>query len=135
MAGCRNSVNQICKDLNDILFLSIPCLPKIPPVVLALGAPSRKGLNKKLISSRIISRFSQIGIPNGADASGKQNVMEAFAALMVEEIIDAICFEARVDIAFKPFGINFMGTGGNAGGPIVVKGANTDFASTNGTVG
>jgi hypothetical protein len=135
MAGCRNSVNQICKDLNDILHLAIPCLPKIPPVLLALGAPSRKGLNKKLIASKIISRFSEVGIPNGPDAAGNANVMEAFAALVVEEIIDAICFDARVDISFRPQGIMFVGTGGNAGGPVVVQGFNPSFASTNGTVG
>jgi len=135
MAGCRNSVNQICKDLNDILHLAIPCLPKIPAVVLALGAPSRKGLNKKMISSKIISRFSEVGIPNGADAAGNQNVMEAYTALVVDEIIDAICYDARVDVAFKPMAITIMGTGGNAGGPVVVQGYNTSFASTNGTVG
>ena len=134
MATCRNSVNKICNDLNDILRLAIPCLPKIPPVMLALGAPSRKGLNKKLISSKIISRFSEIGIPNGPDAAGDQNVMEAYTALVVEEIVDAMCYDARVDVAFKPMGITVMGTGGNSGGPVVIQGYNTSFACTNGTI-
>jgi hypothetical protein len=134
MAACRNSINSICNDLNDILYLAIPCLPKIPSINLALGSPSRKGLNKKLITSKIISRFSEVGIPNGPDASGKQNSMEAYTALLVEEIVDAICYDSKVEVAFKPMDITVMGTGGNAGGPVVVNGYNISYASTTGTV-
>jgi len=121
MAGCRNSVNQICDDLGKMLKLAIPCFPKIPPYLEAFGASSRKGLDKKLIASRIISRFSQIGLMNGPDRAGNQNVMEAFAALIVDEIIDAICFEARVTVGLQPMSVQGTGTGGNAGGPIVVN--------------
>jgi len=134
MAGCRNSVNNICNDLNKILWLNIPCLPKLPPVVISMGAEARKGLNKKLIAARVIARFPEVGIPNGPDAAGNQNVMEAYTAMLVEEIVDAIVFEAIAETECKPFSINIQAQGGNAGGPILVTGFNTSFFKVQGII-
>jgi hypothetical protein len=134
MAGCRNSVNSICDELNKILWLAIPCLPKTPPVLIALGANARKGLNKKIIAARIIARFPEVGIPNGADEAGNQNVMEAYTALVVEELIDAIVFEAIVETESRPYSIPMLANGGNAGGPITVIGFNTTFVQSGGIV-
>lgn len=91
-------------------------LPKI------LAAKARPGLSSDILSSAIISRFPEAGIPNGPLIGGATNVMENLIKIMCEEIVDAIQNEMRVDIALDP-GATVSAAGGNAGGPVVVVGS------------
>jgi hypothetical protein len=54
------------------------------------------GLNSDIISSSIISRFEEIGLPIGPLENGKPNVMEHFTQVLIEEIVDTILFANRV---------------------------------------
>lgn len=96
-------------------------LPKlsIPQMLLAKGRP---GLSSEILSSSIISRFPEAGIPTGPLVGGATNVMENFVKIMCEEIVDAIQSDMRVDVVTDA-GATVTASGGNAGGPVVCVGA------------
>lgn len=96
-------------------------LPKlsIPQMLLAKGRP---GLSAEILSSSIISRFPEVGIPNGPLVGGATNVMENLIKVVCEEWVDAIQSDMRVDIVTDA-GATVTASGGNAGGPVVCVGA------------
>jgi hypothetical protein len=87
-----------------------------------LTAKARPGLSSEILASSIISRFPEIGIPNGPLVGGTTNTMENFVRVLCEEIIDSVQNDMRVDIALDP-GATLTAAGGNAGGPVTVVGA------------
>jgi hypothetical protein len=96
-------------------------LPKlsIPQMILAKGRP---GLSAEILSSSVISRFPEAGIPTGPLVGGATNVMENYTKILLEEIVDAIQSDMRVDIVTDA-GATVSASGGNAGGPVVCVGA------------
>lgn len=96
-------------------------MPKlsIPKILLAKGRP---GLSSEILSSSIISRFPEVGIPTGPLVGGATNVMENLIKIMCEEIVDAIQSDMRVDIVTDA-GATVSASGGNAGGPVICVGA------------
>jgi len=96
-------------------------LPKlsIPQILLAKGRP---GLSAEILSSSIISRFPEAGIPTGPLAGGATNVMENLIKIMCEEIVDAIQSDMRIDVVTDA-GATISASGGNSGGPVVSVGA------------
>lgn len=91
----------------------------IPQILLQ---KTRPGLNAELISSTIISRFNEIGIPSGPLEGNTPNVMELLVKVMCEEIVDAIQNQMRVDIAVDA-GIKVVSAGANAAGPVASNGS------------
>lgn len=98
-------------------------LPKLSLFQILL-AKLRPGLDSDITSSSIISRFQEIGIPSGPLPGGSPNVMEAYTKIVVEEIIESIQSDMRVDTAVEP-GMVVTSAGANAGGPVVSTGSNT----------
>jgi hypothetical protein len=96
-------------------------LPKlsIPQMILAKGRP---GLSSEILSSSVISRFPEAGIPTGPLVGGATNVMENFVKIFCEEIVEAIQSDMRVDVVTDA-GATVSASGGNAGGPVVCVGA------------
>ncbi len=97
-------------------------LPKLslPQILLSKIRP---GLDANAITSSIISRFKEAGIPTGPLSEGTPNAMEEFTKIIIEELVDAIQNEMRVDIAVDQ-GMQVYSTGANAGGPVISTGAN-----------
>lgn len=95
--------------------------PSIPQILLA---KTRPGLNPQILSSSIISRFEEAGIPTGPLLDGETNVMENFVKVFCEELVTAIQTDMRIDIATDP-GAVVTASGANAGGPVAVVGATT----------
>jgi len=98
-------------------------LPRLSILQILLGK-FRPGLNSDIISSTVMSRFDEIGIPSGPLEGGQPNVMELYTKVIVEEIVDSIQNDMRVDAAVDS-GIIVTSAGANAGGPIVTTGSNT----------
>jgi hypothetical protein len=99
---------------------------RIPVPRLSIGqilmAKGRPGLNSQLLSSSIVSRFDEAGIPTGVLADGTPNVFEAFVKVMCEEVVDHLQGQMRVDVVLDQ-GALLNANGANAGGPISVVGA------------
>lgn len=89
-----------------------------------LMAKLRPGLNAEILTSSIVSRFPEAGIPTGPLEGGAPNVMEAFVKVVIEEIVTAIQEDMRIDLAVDA-GINSVVFGTNYGGPVTSAGAST----------
>lgn len=115
---------------------NIPRTPinPLPPQLLVVGAKLRPGLSPTNIASRVISRQSEAGAPVGAIFSENDNIMEPMIVVMVEEIVNALITEAKIEVAIAP-GVQVTTTGvGNLGGPIISQGATTNIASGAGVI-
>jgi hypothetical protein len=119
-----SSLNISEEIANFFLFLLNEDREGLPKLSLQqiLTAKARPGLSSDILASTIISRFPEIGIPNGPLVGGATNVMENLVKIMCEEIVDTIQNDMRVDIALDA-GASVTAAGGNAGGPITVVGS------------
>jgi len=98
-------------------------LPKLS-IKQILLAKTRPGLNAEILTSSVVSRFPEIGIPTGPLIGGAPNVMEKYTSVLLDEIVDAIQGDMRIDVVTDP-GATVIASGGNAGGPVVATGAVT----------
>lgn len=125
--------NMRSEELADfLLFMLNEDRVPIPPLTLPqiIAAKTRPGLSSDQITSRIISRLPEAGIPVGPLKNGSPNSIEIMIRVIMEEVVDAIQNDMRVDIAVDP-GIIGQGMGANAGGPVVTT--NTTIKPHTGT--
>lgn len=101
------------------------------PVPLILATSARPGLSPSKISSRIIQRKAEAGIPVGPLEGGGTAPDEVMEKIRVEEMVNALTTESRIDVAINP-GTAIQGSGGNAGGPVTVFGTVVGIPSGNG---
>ncbi len=118
MASIKNIFDIISATLNA----SRTPPPEIPSVLLLAGAKLRVGLSPLTIASRIIARQVEAGAPVGVLPSGGKNISEIMYAIIVEEIINSIQTEGRVDVAID-MGIPLTAEGVGADGiPVTTVG-------------
>lgn len=127
------SLKSIFSVISSALDASRTPPPTIPGIILLAGAKLRPGLSPLMIASKIIARQADAGAPVGVLPSGGKNISELMESIRVEEIIDALQSDARIDVAINP-GIQLTAQGGNAGGPIVVVGQTIGLGSGNGII-
>lgn len=96
-------------------------LPKlsIPKLLLA---KTRPGLSSEILTASVISRFPEANIPTGPLIGGTPNVMEQYTKILIEEFIDAIQQDMRIDVVTDA-GQTVSTAGGNGGGPVTCVGA------------
>jgi hypothetical protein len=117
-----NKSEEIADMLNYLITDDRKGLPKLKLQEI-IFAKKRLGLDPDIISSTIISRFPEIGIPNGVLQDGTPNVMEKLVSVICEELVDAIQNQMRVDIAVDP-GMQVISQGASASGPVLSNGSN-----------
>jgi hypothetical protein len=129
-----SSVINILKIFGSPTFGIEPQIP-IPPPLLLVGANLRPGMSARNLSKNLISRLEQRGIPMGVDVFGGEDNLFAIAITEIaEEMLDEIRLNGKVDIVIPPGTIQVTAVGANAGGPILVQGANTIISSGNGII-
>ena len=100
-------------------------LPQIPPPLLMVGAAIKPGMSARNLAAKTISKLEQQGIPMTDDIfGGEQNKFALFVLTMSQQMIDEIQTNMKIDAVIPPGTIQVTAVGGNAGGPIVVSGAN-----------
>lgn len=129
------NIESITNKINKVIESVRAPLATIPALLLVCSAIKRPGLSAMLIASNIIRRQAEAGAPFGPADDGSSNISEAMERIRVEEIIKALKFDARVQTAIPIGGIQFMGTGVNGGGPIVITGTNIMPAKGDGIIG
>ena len=128
-------------DISNILKVilaafSIPEAPvePLPPPLIMTGAKLRPGLSASAIAARIISRQSEAGRQVGNVFADGPNVEEAMEVIRVQEIINALLTESRVDVVIPPgVGVTTVGVG-NLGAPVVSQGATIEMGVGNGII-
>lgn len=125
----RNPTSVVNSLLNLFKLPTNISLPIPSPTVLA--SAGRPGLSPSKIAARIIQRQSDAGIPVGPLPSGEISPDEIMERIRVEEIVNAIVTEMRIDVAIQP-GTAITGSGANAGGPVQVVGTMVGIGQGNG---
>lgn len=128
-------VDKICDFISSMTTKARGPLQTIPAIILVCSAINRPGLSSMLIASNIIRRQSEAGAPMGPAKDGGANIAEAMERIRVEEIIKAIKMDSKVQIGIPIGGIQFTGTGANAGGPVVISGFNINSPHGIGIIG
>lgn len=105
------SIASICDKLNNLIDQARAPFTTIPSILLICSAIKRPGLSAMLIASRIIRRASEKGIPTGAAADGSANLGTIMEAIRVEEMVNALKLESRVQTGIPIGGISVMATG------------------------
>lgn len=129
-----SSIANILSIISSAFSLAKTPSTPLPPPLITVGGNLRPGLSSRDIASRIISRQSQAGVRQGDIFVSSNNKSEAMERIRVEEIINALLTEGKVDISIPP-GTPISAVGpGNYGAPVVVQGATTSFATGNGII-
>lgn len=95
-----SSMNGI---LNTILAaFSVPEEPvtPLPPPLIMFGAKLRPGLSAQSIAAEIISKQSNAGRVVGDVFADGPNVEEAMELIRVQEIVNALLYEAKIEVEF-----------------------------------
>lgn len=128
-----NSIDSIIGGFNKILKLSVVKPLPIPTPLILTGVPKRSGLSAILISSRIIQRKSEAGLPVGALPSGGASPDEIMERIRIEEIVRALQEEVLISVAIPP-GITLTAAGISPTGPVTVFGSTIMFSKGYGTI-
>lgn len=126
----KTFLNTISKLFDGV---KIPAKP-ISPLQILIGGNLRSGLSAKRITANAISRFGEINAPTGPMPDGSPNITEGIIQIVVEEVIKDILENGKIQIVIPPSAIQVTGSGGNAGGPIVVQSTNVPIVSGYGII-
>ena len=129
------TIQKICDGIEKVINACRVPLTYIPATILVCSAIQRPGLSAMIIASNIIKRQTEAGAPYGPAADGTANVAEAMERIRVEEMVKALKMDSRVQVGIPIGGIQFVGTGANAGGPVEVSGFNINNAHGDGILG
>lgn len=134
MGKSISSISNVLSTLNAVFKMQKKPVTQLPPPLLMVGAKLRPGLSARQIASRIISRQSEAGAPQGDIFSEDNNISEAMETIRVQEIVMALLTEAKVEITIAPgIRVNTIGVG-NYGAPVLSQGATTAIASGDGVI-
>lgn len=120
------AITNIIQKLSSFIQnkLSIPLIP-IPAIMLICSTIKRPGMSSLLISARTINRLgSEVGVPIGVNIDGTPNLMNQMCYVIIDEIVNAMKLDGKVEIAIPPGGITSLGFGANSGGMVSVTSTN-----------
>jgi hypothetical protein len=128
------SISGIINVILSAFITPLPPLTPLPPPLILTGAKLRVGLSAQSIASEIISKQSNAGRVVGDVFADGPNVEEAMELIRIQEIINAILTEAKVEIVIPP-GVAVTTVGvGNLGAPVTSQGATTNIAFGEGVI-
>lgn len=121
-------ITSIAKGVEKVFTTMRPALPiTIPPLLLLCELNKRPGLSAIALTSAIIKRLPEAGIETGVNVDGSPNKINGLVRIMCEEIVKEFKDNARITSVIEPTSIMTLGTGANAGGPVVVNSIGTTF--------
>lgn len=95
-----------------------PPFPIIPPILRLCDINKRPGLSAISLGTSIIARLPEIGIPNGPNADGSENLINKYTMLIAEELVREIKENGFTDVAMAPGSIQCVLDTGTAKIPI-----------------
>lgn len=126
-------IKEILGELGKILSFSNTKTPPTP-LPLRLKGSSRSGLSTTKITQNVLKRWQEIGIPVGTLPDGSLNINDQSVQILIEEIINDIKNNARLEIAIEPFGtVTASGVAG-PGLPVQVVGIVTTIQAGSGII-
>jgi hypothetical protein len=127
-------MNNILKLVKGAFKLPRKPLTPLPPPLILTGASLRTGLSAKEIASRIISRQSEAGAPVGDIYGDSGNISEMMEIIRIQEIINALHLEGKIEVVIPP-GVQIQSVGiGNAGAPVISQGVTVNMGVGQGVI-
>ena len=123
-----NSIGGVLDLILSTFKLQKPPIAPLPPPLLLTGGQLRPGITATEVAARIISRQSESGAVVGDVFADGDNIAEAMELIRIQEIIDAILTESKIEIILPP-GIPVQTVGVSPLGPVTSFGVTTSFAS------
>lgn len=96
-------------------------------LIMVCSLAKRPGLSTILSTANIIKNIAAEGIKTDQMDDGERNFLNVYTKAVVSEIFRALQDDANVQIALGPGAMMSVGTGGNAGGPVVVTSNNVNY--------
>jgi urease gamma subunit len=128
------SINGVLNTIMSAFLIPDTPISPLPPPLIMFGAKLRPGLSAKSIAANIISRQSEAGRVVGNVFADGPNVEEAMEVIRVQEIINALLNEAKVEVVIPP-GVQVTTVGvGNLGAPVLSQGATTSMGIGDGVI-
>ena len=119
-------ITEICNSITNTFKAKRPPFPQLNRLMMVCSMVKRPGLSVIQSTSNIVKDLDKLGIPTEPMPDGSPNLTVSFVYTVVKEIYRALRIDAMVQAGVKPHDVLFRGFGGNAGGPIVVEGFNTN---------
>ena len=127
-------VTQLVSTVEDVIKnLPLP-KPEWQGWLIYCVSVRRTGISVNRAISNIYAWMESAGIPTGVNPDGSPNLITATAGAITKAVMDEICDNAYVSASAAPGSIMITGTGGNAGGPVEITGANINFPSFKGLI-
>lgn len=121
-----SAITKIADSVNSLIEkVRTPIIP-IPPILLLCSVFQRPGLSPMIMAANIIKRQSEFGAPTGTAPDGSANKMNMLISIICEEVVKEFRKHCVVESVAAPGTISFTGFGANGGGPIIIKGTNTN---------
>ena len=121
------SINGVLNTINSAFSIPDTPLTTLPPRLIMFGGKLRPGLSAQSIAANIISRQSEAGRVVGDVFADGPNVEEAMEVIRVQEIINALLNEAKIEVVISP-GVQVRTVGvGNLGAPVISQGFTTSM--------
>lgn len=117
-------IKDIVKTVTDLFEKARMPLQSIPPLLLVCEIARRPGLSCISLTNAIIQQLQKIGIPTEPNKDGSPNLTNLLIKSISCEVVDELQTNARVEGVVTPGQIVSVGTGANAGGPVVVTSQN-----------
>jgi urease gamma subunit len=128
------SINGVLNTINSAFLIPDTPVEPLPPPLIMFGAKLRPGLSAQSIAANIISRQSESGRVVGDVFADGPNVEEAMEVIRVQEIINALLNEAKIEVVIPP-GVQVQTVGvGNLGAPVLSQGATTSMGIGDGVI-
>lgn len=128
-------VDKISAAVNNALSALRPPAITIPPILLLCEIMDRPGLSAITLTSSVVARLPEIGIPTGVNPDGSANMICQFVRIFTEEFIKEIKTHGVVTCVPQPGSFNIVGTGTAAGIPsVAVTGSNVGFTTVSGII-
>ena len=127
-------ITKIADGIDSAFSMVRPALGMLPSLLLICEVRTRPGLSAIMLASSIIKDLPQAQIETGVNNCGTPNKINKFVRIVCEELVREIKDNARVTCVVEPMKLNSIGSGGNAGGPVVVNSVNTIPSSTKGII-
>lgn len=122
-------IEKLATGITDALKVATKIgLPSIPTLLLLCEIKEKPGMSAMILTSAIISRLPEIGIPTGPNANGDENINNKFIRIMSEEIVKHLKEYAKITNVVESSSIQITGNGGNAGGPVSINGTNVGLS-------
>lgn len=125
-------LSKILKSISQVLKLARKPYPSVPAQLLYCDSQNRSGLSAISLGSSIIARLPEIGIPNGPNADGSENLVNKFVMLLAEEIVNEIKTNGLAMVALPPSTLDIVGTGMTTTGPVEITAKNVNITSLRG---